>query len=875
MKKLHLIATVLCGLAASAAAQSTVFHYRINEAAAASLPTVPSLGGSAGTAQGTFTGVYSTDIPTEGVPAGAGTRSIVGAFDAASDGVNSAANQELLNNTLIANGGFTYEAWFKPLGVGAINPIFDYAGTEKLMYQNGNIVMRFDSGSGDHTLVTGVPANEWNYIAVVFQHDGNPQVGGSISGTLTWYFNDLIPAGSIPVRKASFGDSLNRRIGVGRHPQGFAGDNYAGLIYEPKVSLGALTAQQLLYDIVPDTNPQLIAADSYVEESSGENLTIAIPLRNQFGTTLPVDISSINIAGSPAFSVASAPGSIAADGGVGEILVDFISPGDGLYEATLTVNSNDPTRPTFSIDLSVDVRDPAIQIDDSLDFGIFFSPAVTTESVTVTNLGGVSTLTLQSAVISGDGASAYSVVGTLPDILPGETSFFDIEFAPQTGGAFPAVLTLTTNDPRNPQVTVNLSGFVQDPEASVPANLNFGVFSPDPGPQTLPLAVSNFGFTQDLLVSSATLGGPAASSYSIDTAVPLNISPAGSGTIDIGFNPGTAAGTFFAWVTLETNDPVNPTITVPLLARVTGTIDLAGPSLLSHWTFDTLADPGIDSGGLGYDGVVRGDAVATSESVVGAGALTLDGNGDHIEIPQGPVRYTAMDDDGDGFTIALWVKSSSGLSLNLRQRYFSKLGTAAGGIGVGQDLDTNLLATTYGVSDYNAVGLMPSQDEWHHIAYVFGGTPTNTVRFYVDGALVGTVNGTSALLDTLAPSYAIGGLGGTALEWFDGQLDDLRVYGVELPVDQIAELAAMASGPAAELKVTAVERTAAGRLRIEFSGAPNTAHVVKSSTDLTVSPFTGSVTPALDGLTTDANGEGFVEIDIPTDPATFYQIQTP
>ncbi len=52
-------------------------------------------------------------------------------------------------------------------------------------------------------------------------------------------------------------------------------------------------------------------------------------------------------------------------------------------------------------------------------------------------------------------------------------------------------------------------------------------------------------------------------------------------------------------------------------------------------------------------------------------------------------------------------------------------------------------------------------------------------------------------------------------------------------------------------------------------------HVVKSSPDLATAIFTGEVTPAADGLTTDGSGAGFVEIDIAVPGRLFFQIQDP
>jgi hypothetical protein len=315
---------------------------------------------------------------------------------------------------------------------------------------------------------------------------------------------------------------------------------------------------------------------------------------------------------------------------------------------------------------------------------------------------------------------------------------------------------------------------------------------------------------------------------------------------------------------------------------VAGPVDLEGPSKFSHWTFDNPLQLGDDTGGLDYDGIVRGDVVPAPFAAVGSGAVQLDGADDYIEIPQGAFPYANMGTDGDGFTVATWVCSSPA-GLPNRQRYFSKYFPVGGGggFGVGQDSDTQLIATTYGIADYLGA-TAPLQDEWHHVAYVYRGNPVSGVDFYLDGILTGSLNAGNGVNGGTG-SYAIGGIGAPAGEWFDGLLDDLRIYAVELPVADIATLAAMGTpgpkGGTTSVAITSVRLVSATRLRVEFEGAANTLHQVRSSADLAASPFAGAVTVVADGLTTGdlggGRGAGFVEIDVTVPGALFFQIQQP
>ncbi len=229
-------------------AQTTVFHYSVSDGDEATVTggTVPGAGTSPdGTvAFGSLT--LSDDIPADGVPAGSGNRSMVFSN---SQAVNAPGTQQLSHAAIIAEGGFTYEVWFKWDGTGTLNALIDYAGAEKFRMQSSGVLdFNFDSGSGLQILAEGVTVDEWHYAAVVFEHDGQPvDADLKIYGTMTWYFDSNEAVDSVPATKDDFGDSLNRTIAVGGHPLGFSADFVNGLIYEPRVTLGALGPGDLLY----------------------------------------------------------------------------------------------------------------------------------------------------------------------------------------------------------------------------------------------------------------------------------------------------------------------------------------------------------------------------------------------------------------------------------------------------------------------------------------------------------------------------------------------------------------------------------------------------------------------------------------------------
>ncbi len=111
---------------------------------------------------------------------------------------------------------------------------------------------------------------------------------------------------------------------------------------------------------------------------------------------------------------------------------------------------------------------------DEYDFGEVIVGEQATTDLPVTNTG-----TADLEIISVEfTASQYFTVFQPPlIILPDETSYLAIIFEPDAFGEFPAIMTITSNDPVNPEAEVSLNGFgiLQEPEIDVsPTSLNFG-----------------------------------------------------------------------------------------------------------------------------------------------------------------------------------------------------------------------------------------------------------------------------------------------------------------------------------------------------------------------------------------------------------------
>jgi len=178
------------------------------------------------------------------VPPGApgGTQSI----DTSAGGILTSATGLLNNSTVFGSGGFIYNVSFMWNGTdsasfGHTQKLIDYAGTESLQLVTTTgaaaLQMAFtdDLGNSAPVVSTTVLPNTWYNVKLTF--NATAMVAGDVAGTASMVVNGGAPITGAAT-KGTYGDSLNRPIGVGQlganfgYLVGFKGD-----IYDPSVSL--------------------------------------------------------------------------------------------------------------------------------------------------------------------------------------------------------------------------------------------------------------------------------------------------------------------------------------------------------------------------------------------------------------------------------------------------------------------------------------------------------------------------------------------------------------------------------------------------------------------------------------------------------------
>jgi hypothetical protein len=226
---------------------------------------------------------------------------------------------------------------------------------------------------------------------------------------------------------------------------------------------------------------------------------------------------------------------------------------------------------------------------------------------------------------------------------------------------------------------------------------------------------------------------------------------------------------------------INKTIkTILPLAAAMGSLALAATSanaatLISHFSFDTdFTDQGPGSN----DGTaLNGAAITTTvgESKFGGGGLKLDGTNDYVDF--GDIALGA-------FSVSAWIKPDVLGSLD--------------GIILGDAANKNWIRVETGSStnavvknndnDAATISLTASPEftngEWQHVVVTRDGT-TGNVTFYRNNVLVASGAGNT---DTFTPEFIGHKLSGTAANYYDGVMDEVRIYSDVLTTSEIEGL---------------------------------------------------------------------------------------
>ena len=213
--------------------------------------------------------------------------------------------------------------------------------------------------------------------------------------------------------------------------------------------------------------------------------------------------------------------------------------------------------------------------------------------------------------------------------------------------------------------------------------------------------------------------------------------------------------------------------------------------LIASYTFDGDAN---DSSGSGYNGAVSGATLTTDRFGNENSAYSFDGENDYIEVADSEALRLANTD----FTLSVWVNeaqrnSSYNAGILIKRGteqadgwFTSSLGSAIGGELVGK-----AFYNVSGGGDPSATSSASmSLNSWHHLAITYS-LSTGTASFYIDGVFDSSTSGITSPNSTTDSAMRIGADTSGSSYFFNGAIDDVRIYDRALNSTEVSELQAI------------------------------------------------------------------------------------
>ncbi len=207
--------------------------------------------------------------------------------------------------------------------------------------------------------------------------------------------------------------------------------------------------------------------------------------------------------------------------------------------------------------------------------------------------------------------------------------------------------------------------------------------------------------------------------------------------------------------------------------------------LVGHWKLDETSDTVVsDASGYGNHGATRNMAGSPWTNGKISGALEFDGSNDYVQIP-----HSDELNGTDALTYSAWVYAHgwSGTSqVMAKSVHGGGTGRAQMGIFSEGGVLKGRAETVDGRREVSTS--LTTLNAWVHVALVFDGTSLN---LYVDGILEGDYSFAATTLIQTTDPLNFSKRVGTSQYYFDGLIDDVRVYNRALSLAEIQALSGM------------------------------------------------------------------------------------
>jgi len=239
--------------------------------------------------------------------------------------------------------------------------------------------------------------------------------------------------------------------------------------------------------------------------------------------------------------------------------------------------------------------------------------------------------------------------------------------------------------------------------------------------------------------------------------------------------------------------------------------------LVGYWKMDESSSPAVDSSGNGNNGTWIG--TADDDSGKFGNAISLDGNSGYIEIGStAPVNESAG-------TYSVWIYPET----VGERRHIIYAGENGDGWGSHNELHLSLENNnTVGLYHYNGSGYniqlstsLATINQWYYLTATWDGN-TSTANLYINGELKATDSSVTAVSKTgWLNKIRIGVSNNPNGRYFDGKIDEVRIYNRALSPAEVRALYEWAPGPKVYLKADEGQGTTA----FDFSGNSNNGSI--------------------------------------------------
>jgi len=261
--------------------------------------------------------------------------------------------------------------------------------------------------------------------------------------------------------------------------------------------------------------------------------------------------------------------------------------------------------------------------------------------------------------------------------------------------------------------------------------------------------------------------------------------------------PTSIDGTDITGATIDGTDVTEITVDGQTVFTAGPNLPVAYSNLVAWYPFDSaeyggsnaddvtaLFNPAQSGDSTAYDGTVNGATYQSSGGVTdinagaNSGGYQFDGSNDHIDLPSFTGSYSE-------FSMGYWIRpdvQSTDIIMDHFESGQDYFRTRINGDGT---VRWNLNDSTGPGPGFDSTGSY-SVGNWNHIMGTY--SSTNGVELYIDGVSVATDSSTSGTYNPSGQNRLGAFTDNAGIEDYDGNLDDVRWYDVELTSTQINQI---------------------------------------------------------------------------------------